>query len=188
MMSYLKIVKERIERFDHFSIEQIPRDQNTQADALANLGSAFSDPFLENIPILHLTTPAIEIKEEAQKNEEIYNWSLDVWNYVKHDNLPEDKMEARKTRSKASRYTIFEDHVYVKNYTTRCRKKLVRTVLLKVNVQIVTAAGILLVTVDLDVVGSHRMIYNLRRVRCNDGLQRSWHSTQSRTFSKVDNC
>ncbi|KAJ9544378.1 hypothetical protein OSB04_024085 [Centaurea solstitialis] len=42
----------------------------------------------------------------------IYNWSLDIWNYLKHDNLPKDKMEARKTRSKASRYTIFEDQLY----------------------------------------------------------------------------
>ncbi|KAJ9544377.1 hypothetical protein OSB04_024084 [Centaurea solstitialis] len=65
MMSYLKVVKERIARFDHFSIEQIPRDQNTQADALANLGSAFNDPLMESILILHLTTPTIEMKEEV---------------------------------------------------------------------------------------------------------------------------
>ncbi|KAJ9539132.1 hypothetical protein OSB04_031865 [Centaurea solstitialis] len=45
-------------------------------------------------------------------NEEIYNWSLDIWNYLKYDQLPHDKMEARKTRSKASRYTIFEDQLY----------------------------------------------------------------------------
>ncbi|KAJ9546930.1 hypothetical protein OSB04_019473 [Centaurea solstitialis] len=109
---HLDVVKQRIARFDHFSIEQIPRDQNTQADALANLGSAFNDPFMKSIPILHLTTPTIEIKEEVQMNEETYNWSLDIWNYLKHDNLPEDKMEARKTRSKASRYTIFEDQLY----------------------------------------------------------------------------
>ncbi|KAJ9546888.1 hypothetical protein OSB04_019431 [Centaurea solstitialis] len=85
MISYLKIVKERIVRFDHFSIEQIPRDQNTQADALANLGSAFHDPSMENIPILHLTTPTIETKEEVQMDEEVYNWSIDIWNYLKHD-------------------------------------------------------------------------------------------------------
>ncbi|KAJ9544140.1 hypothetical protein OSB04_023847 [Centaurea solstitialis] len=115
MMSYLKIVKERIVRFDHFSIEQIPRDQNTQADALANLGYAFNDPFLKNIHVLHLITPAIEIKEEIQMNEETYNWSLDIWNYLKHDKLPEHKLEARKTRSKASRYTIFEDQLYRKS-------------------------------------------------------------------------
>ncbi|KAJ9553755.1 hypothetical protein OSB04_017800 [Centaurea solstitialis] len=117
MMSYLKAVKDRIARFEQFLIEQIPRDLNMQADALANLGSAFHDPFMENIPILHLTIPTIEANNEVQMNEEIYNWSLDVWNYLKHDQLPEDKMEARKTRSKASKYTIFEDQLYRRSTT-----------------------------------------------------------------------
>ncbi|KAJ9552535.1 hypothetical protein OSB04_016580, partial [Centaurea solstitialis] len=122
MMSYLKDVKDRIARFEHFLIEQIPRDLNMQADALANLGSAFHDPSMKNIPILHLTTPTIEAKDEVQMNEEIYNWScyyrsLDVWNYLKHDQLPEDRIEARKTRSKASRYTIFEDQLYRRSTT-----------------------------------------------------------------------
>ncbi|RRC79860.1 reverse transcriptase-like protein, partial [Escherichia coli] len=112
MTSYLKAVKDRIARFEGFSIEQISRDLNMQADALANLGSAFNDPFMESIPILHLTTPAIETKEEVQMNEEVYNWSIDIWNYLKHDRLPKDKMEARKTRAKASRYTIFENKLY----------------------------------------------------------------------------
>ncbi|KAJ9535061.1 hypothetical protein OSB04_un001868 [Centaurea solstitialis] len=86
MMTYLKIAKKRIARFEAFSIEQILQDLNVQADALANLGSTFNEPTLESIPM----------------NEEVYNWSLDIWNYLKHDQLPDDKMEARKTRSKAS--------------------------------------------------------------------------------------
>ncbi|KAJ9564818.1 hypothetical protein OSB04_000784 [Centaurea solstitialis] len=117
MMNYLKVVKDRIAQFEYFLIEQIPRDLNMQADALANLGSAFHDPSMENIPILHLTTPTIEAKEEVQMNEEVYNWSIDIWNYLKHDRFPEDKMEARKTRSKASRYTIFEDQLYRRSTT-----------------------------------------------------------------------
>ena len=44
MTAYLKVAKEKSDRFEKFSIEQIPRDQNTQADALANLGSAFNEP------------------------------------------------------------------------------------------------------------------------------------------------
>ncbi|KAJ9537370.1 hypothetical protein OSB04_030103 [Centaurea solstitialis] len=112
MMSYLKAVKGRIARFEQFLIEQIPKDLNMQADALANLGSAFHDPFMENIPILHLTTPTIAANDEVQMNEETYNWSLDIWNYLKHDQLPENKMEARKTRYKASRYIILEDQLY----------------------------------------------------------------------------
>ncbi|KAJ9544306.1 hypothetical protein OSB04_024013 [Centaurea solstitialis] len=115
MMVYLEIAKESIARFEKFSIEQIPRDLNVQADALANLGSAFNEPTLESIPIIHLTTSSIEAKEKVQMVEEVYNWSLDIWNYLKYDRLPDDKMEARKTRSKASRYTIFEGRLYRKS-------------------------------------------------------------------------
>ena len=42
MMAYLKLANERSKQFEKFTIEKIPRDQNTQADALANLGSAFN--------------------------------------------------------------------------------------------------------------------------------------------------
>ncbi|KAJ9566960.1 hypothetical protein OSB04_002926 [Centaurea solstitialis] len=76
------------------------------------MGSAFNEPTLDNIPIIHLMTSSIEAKEKVQIIEEVYNWSLDIWNYLKYDRLPDDKMEARKTRSKASRYTIFEGKLY----------------------------------------------------------------------------
>ncbi|KAJ9539491.1 hypothetical protein OSB04_032224 [Centaurea solstitialis] len=112
MMTYLEIAKESIARFEEFTIEQIPRDLNVQADALANMGSAFSEPTLDIIPIIHLMTSSIESKEKVQMVEEVYNWSLDIWNYLKYDRLPNDKMEARKTRSKASRYTVFEGKLY----------------------------------------------------------------------------
>ncbi|KAJ9561436.1 hypothetical protein OSB04_006596 [Centaurea solstitialis] len=73
---------------------------------------ALTEPTLESIPIIHLATPTIKMKEEVQMNKEVYNWSLDIWNSLKHNQLPDDKMDARKTRSKASRYTIFEDRLY----------------------------------------------------------------------------
>ncbi|KAI3729503.1 hypothetical protein L6452_18163 [Arctium lappa] len=60
MIAYYKIVKEEAKKFSHFVIEQIPRDQNTQADALANLGSALSRTTFDNIPIVHLTIPSIK--------------------------------------------------------------------------------------------------------------------------------
>ncbi|KAJ9547133.1 hypothetical protein OSB04_019676 [Centaurea solstitialis] len=114
MISYLKIAKDKIAQFDKFSIEQIPRDLNMQADALANLGSAFNEPTLESIPIIHLMSPTIE---EVQMIEENHDWSLDIWNYLKNDQLPEDKLEARKVRLKSSRYTIFDDQLYRRSTT-----------------------------------------------------------------------
>ena len=37
MMAYLELAKEKLRQFQKFTIEQIPRDQNTEVDALANL-------------------------------------------------------------------------------------------------------------------------------------------------------
>ena len=112
MMAYLEVAKAKANRFVRFTIEQIPRDQNVQADALANLGSAFNEPSLNNISIIHLTSSSIGAKEIVQMNEQVYNWALDIWNYLRYDRLPEDKMEARKIRFKASKYTIIDDRLY----------------------------------------------------------------------------
>ena len=43
MIAYLEVAKDLVTKFDKFDIQQVPREQNTQADALANLGSAL-DP------------------------------------------------------------------------------------------------------------------------------------------------
>ena len=73
MTAYLKFAKEKSERFEKFSIEQIPRDQNTQADALANLRSAFNEPTIDCIPMIHLTGPSIENEEIVQIDDQVYN-------------------------------------------------------------------------------------------------------------------
>ncbi|KAI3747104.1 hypothetical protein L6452_09549 [Arctium lappa] len=105
MIAYYKIVKEEAKKFSHFVIEQIPRDQNTQADALANLGSALSRTTFDNIPIVHLATPSIKEDDNISVApiEEENSWSDDIRNYLEHDQLPDDKIEARKIRFKASR-------------------------------------------------------------------------------------
>ena len=63
MTAYLKFAKEKSERFEKFSIKQIPQDQNTQADALANLGSAFDEQTIDCIPMIHLEGPSVETEE-----------------------------------------------------------------------------------------------------------------------------
>lgn len=48
-------------QFNEFSIEQVPRSLNTQADALASLGLT-SEPILRRtIPVEYVEKPSIEI-------------------------------------------------------------------------------------------------------------------------------
>ena len=54
MTTYLKKAMELKEHFDEININQIPRDKNLHADALANLGPAVQVTESKNIPIIYL--------------------------------------------------------------------------------------------------------------------------------------
>ena len=54
MTTYLKKAMELKEQFSDISIEQIPRDENSPADVLANLGSAVQVTESKNVPIIYL--------------------------------------------------------------------------------------------------------------------------------------
>ncbi|KAI3693163.1 hypothetical protein L6452_32994 [Arctium lappa] len=97
MTAYLKIAKAKSENFKPFSIEQILRDHNTQANTLANLGSSLSKPLFDIIPMIHLSTLSVDHDDIVQIDNEEEGWSNDIMNYLVHDQLPEDK---------ASRYVV----------------------------------------------------------------------------------
>lgn len=59
MASYLEVEKDKSKTFNPLHIAQVPRDQNTQADALPNLGSSLRDSAFTSVPIVHLMIPAI---------------------------------------------------------------------------------------------------------------------------------
>ncbi|XP_031252164.1 uncharacterized protein LOC116110071 [Pistacia vera] len=54
MTTYLNLVKEMQTAFEEFSITQVPRAENTHADALANLGSTLQGSSQSSIPLLFL--------------------------------------------------------------------------------------------------------------------------------------
>ena len=60
LAEYLEIVKKLAGYFKNFTLEQVPREENAEADALANLGSTVRIPEGTQIPILHILYPATE--------------------------------------------------------------------------------------------------------------------------------
>ena len=54
MIRYLFVAKRLIDEFQRCKLAQIPRDQNSQADVLANLGSALETTSQMSIPLLVL--------------------------------------------------------------------------------------------------------------------------------------
>ncbi|CAL2247866.1 unnamed protein product [Prunus armeniaca] len=60
MVQYLDKVQGLLKEFPTFTIQQVPRVENTHADALASLGSALDTQFRCSIPVEHLDRPSIE--------------------------------------------------------------------------------------------------------------------------------
>ena len=63
MAAYLQTAKDLLSAFTTFKIQQVPREQNTQADALARLASTKDAELLEVIPVEFLSKPSIRSTE-----------------------------------------------------------------------------------------------------------------------------
>ena len=107
MIQYLAVPQRLIKKFKSCKLTQIPREQNSQADALANLGSALETNSQMSIPLLVLqwpTTMEETASEEVSAVEEGKTWMTPLIWYLEADILTEDRTEARKIKKQAARY------------------------------------------------------------------------------------
>ena len=113
MIDYLKIANSLFQKFESYTLSQVPRDQNTEADALAGLGSSFSSGNISQIPIVHLLFPAThELNSDLNVNVvsggEV-TWTKPLYDYLRLGVLPKGKLSSHGFRLKASRLkTIYE--------------------------------------------------------------------------------
>ncbi|XP_057249975.1 uncharacterized protein LOC130591082 [Beta vulgaris subsp. vulgaris] len=153
MVMYLEIAQRKNKIFNPFDILQIPRDQNTQAHALANLGSSLRDISFTSVPIIHLANPAVArgdgeivatMIERLQDDRDIVSnisnivatrdldtkevsdsWTKPFYDYLANDVIPAHKVEARRIRFKASRYVLIHGVLFKKSARAllRCLEK-----------------------------------------------------------------
>ncbi|KAI3802237.1 hypothetical protein L1987_30367 [Smallanthus sonchifolius] len=98
LAKYLTIAKQLSVEFKLFNITKVPREDNIEADALANLASALKIPEGIKIPIIHILSPAIEKKKEVSNTEEeadVQNvepsqgsWILLIKKYLQNGEIP----------------------------------------------------------------------------------------------------
>ncbi|KAF5774546.1 putative integrase, catalytic core, ribonuclease H domain, ribonuclease H-like superfamily [Helianthus annuus] len=123
LTKYLEIVKKLALSFVSFSLTQVPREDNTEADALANLGSSLKIPEDISIPIIHILAPAIENQvameieedtaiipsEEAQSYSG--SWVSPIMKYLQNGEIPMGE-NPRAFRIKVSQFTILNNVLY----------------------------------------------------------------------------
>ena len=64
MTVYLQMAKELLGSFSSYTISQIPRSQNAEADALSQLASTKDADQLKIVPVETLDSPSIQIIKE----------------------------------------------------------------------------------------------------------------------------
>ncbi|KAM1128178.1 hypothetical protein ACFX2B_037653 [Malus domestica] len=95
----------------HYQITQISRAANSHADALARLTSAVEDKIGRKIQVellASLSTMAAEVCNLQHGN----NWITPIYKFLAHGTLPNDKVQAKQIRYKATRYLIINDQLY----------------------------------------------------------------------------
>ncbi|XP_031267038.1 uncharacterized protein LOC116125468 [Pistacia vera] len=122
MTAYLNLVKVLQTEFKEFSIAQVPRVENTHADALANLGLALQCSSQSSIPLLFLQWNWKEqlinkSPEEVMDIELADFWMTPIVKYLEHNELTADKNEACRLRARAARFTMYEGQLLRKSFS-----------------------------------------------------------------------
>uniref|UniRef100_A0A2N9EYJ1 Uncharacterized protein n=1 Tax=Fagus sylvatica TaxID=28930 RepID=A0A2N9EYJ1_FAGSY len=122
MTKYLKLVRNAIKWFDEVKLVQIPREQNTEADALAKLASSdeATDQYIE---VQH--SPS-HLEEELSPINVSNSWMTPIVNYLEDETLPSDPVEARKLKVRCTRFVLIQGILYKRGFSLpylRCLDK-----------------------------------------------------------------
>ncbi|XXG88794.1 hypothetical protein AAC387_Pa12g0960 [Persea americana] len=120
MAAYLACARGLLSQFERTEVRQIGRESNSHADALASLASAVEAGNKRTIEVETLREPSIDLQRPRQLMclDLGPSWMDLIIAYMKDDQLPEDRTEARKIRLKATRFWLSPDSkLYRKSFT-----------------------------------------------------------------------
>ncbi|KAL5576459.1 hypothetical protein UlMin_018158 [Ulmus minor] len=96
------VVSQAMNQFDTVTIIQVPRDENTNADALARLATGLEERLLKTVPIEILEAPSIDKKEQVGSIVVRPCWMDPIISFLRDGTLPADKFEARRLRFRSA--------------------------------------------------------------------------------------
>ncbi|XP_074343068.1 uncharacterized protein LOC141680865 [Apium graveolens] len=133
IITYLDITKKLTNYFDTFNIQQVTRENNIQVDAQDGLGVVSKGLDLNNIPVIHITMPAVERlvhdievlalnQYNDNTNEDMEDWIRAYKDYLQLGVKPKNNNEAMIFRMKASRFTVIDNMLFKKSSTGLLQK------------------------------------------------------------------
>ena len=110
---YLEKALQLVKKFKETNFVQIPREENVEADALANEASV-NEPVDEFDEVQYI--PSINLLEVLQVQNEV-NWMTPIISYLKDGSLSEGKDEAKRLRVRSARYVLLNDVLYKRGFS-----------------------------------------------------------------------
>ena len=121
MSAYAKEVIRLTALFQNCRLLQVSRDDNTHADALANLASSIHTGKTSTIMIDYMSGPSIEPENTEQQAKCVDmgpSWMDAIVAFLKERKLLEDRKKAHKVRLKSARFFLTEDgHLFRRSFT-----------------------------------------------------------------------
>ncbi|XP_070030052.1 uncharacterized protein [Nicotiana sylvestris] len=110
MQRYLDKLQVILHHFKEWTLVHIPRDQNSEADALANLGSSIEEYVILPRTVVQLSKSVIEEGHaEINSTSLTWDWRNKYIDYLKNGKLPTDPKESRALRAKVARFSLDEN-------------------------------------------------------------------------------
>ncbi|KAM2951284.1 hypothetical protein COP2_000801 [Malus domestica] len=99
----------------HYQITQIPRAANSHTDALARIASAVEDKIGRKIQVELLAAPST-MAAKVCNLQQGDSWITPIYRFLAHGTLPNDKVQAKQIRYKATCYLIINDQLYKRGF------------------------------------------------------------------------
>ncbi|VFQ90787.1 unnamed protein product, partial [Cuscuta campestris] len=116
MKKYRDTALELLKSFTAYSVEQIPRAENAEADILSKLSSDTPEHIRRMANVEELSEPSIHAFPVAMIFARPKDWTDDIVAFLKDGTLPDDAVKAKLVRTRAPGYTLEGEKLYKRAY------------------------------------------------------------------------
>ncbi|XP_059669197.1 uncharacterized protein LOC132314338 [Cornus florida] len=139
MKAYKEAVESVARGYDQIEFYQVPRVENSEVDQLATTASSSNKDLIQIVPIDILNEPNISPRQQIMVIPNISRepcWMDPLEAYLKHGTLPNQKAKVRKLRVTTAKYSIINNQLYRKSFSSPYLNYLIPTEVLVILKQI----------------------------------------------------
>ncbi|XP_020422651.1 uncharacterized protein LOC109949950 [Prunus persica] len=116
MTAYLQHARHLLATFHAHSLKQVPRSENSHANALARLASALEQGLGRHIHIEFLAQPSTQAPLICTIDHSP-TWMDPILQFLQNQTLPANPAEARRVRHRSARYLIINGSLYKRGFS-----------------------------------------------------------------------